>query len=113
MLSDAAIPTKFKLGKPILDQVTLTLSSEGIQVTAPAIFKHQNADREQKEEHIDVLIKAFGVLVANIDDGLDIGKLEYEQTNKQMINTYSPRKPKEIIRTKIILKEELPTHQQP
>ncbi|KAK9687316.1 RNase H-like domain found in reverse transcriptase [Popillia japonica] len=81
---------------------------------APTIFKHQNIDREQKEENVDVLIKTFGVLVANIDDELDIGKPEYEQTIKQMINTYSPRKPKEMkIRTKIILEDEVPIHQQP
>ncbi|KAK9675147.1 hypothetical protein QE152_g40603, partial [Popillia japonica] len=101
VVSDEAIPTKLIVGKPILEQVTLTISSEGIQVTAPTIFKHQNIDREQKEENIDreqkeenvdVLIKTFGVLVANIDDELDIGKPEYEQTIKQMINTYSPRK---------------------
>ncbi|KAK9736997.1 hypothetical protein QE152_g11070 [Popillia japonica] len=65
-----AIRTKLTVGKLILDQVTLTISSEGIQVTAPTIFKHQNTDREQKEENIDVLRKTFAVFVANIDDEL-------------------------------------------
>ncbi|KAK9695646.1 Reverse transcriptase (RNA-dependent DNA polymerase) [Popillia japonica] len=112
VVSDEAIPTKLIVGKPILEQVTLTISSEGIQVTAPTIFKHQNIDREQKEENVDVLIKTFGVLVANIDDELDIEI--YEQTIKQMINTYSPRKPKDMkIRTRIMLEDEVPIHQQP
>ncbi|KAK9675148.1 Retroviral aspartyl protease [Popillia japonica] len=38
VVSDEAIPTKLIVGKPILEQVTLTISSEGIQVTAPTIF---------------------------------------------------------------------------
>ncbi|KAK9679562.1 Retrotransposon gag protein [Popillia japonica] len=49
VVSDKAIPTKFIVGKPILDQETLTISSEGIQITAPTIFNHQNTDRELKE----------------------------------------------------------------
>ncbi|KAK9716922.1 hypothetical protein QE152_g24456 [Popillia japonica] len=68
VVSDKAIPMKVSVGKPVLDQVTVTISSEGIPVTAPTILKHKNTDREQKEGNIDVLIRTFRVLVANIDD---------------------------------------------
>lgn len=43
--------------KPIINQVTLTISSEAIQVTVRAIFKNQTADTEQKVENIMIKLK--------------------------------------------------------
>lgn len=95
IVPDEVMPMKFIVGKPILNQMTLTISPDGMKLMRLNDAELlQSAHDRLAEQDVGELSGEDYMFLIKAENHLSIGKLEHEGRIAKMVANYKPKRPK-------------------